>query len=67
MIIISQKTIIIDFYFVDRIHDSGLHGDLRTPGCEAHMIFADESTCLTVENVRNEGIFLISFTDERRR
>jgi hypothetical protein len=26
--------------------------------CEAHMNFADESACLTGDNVRNEGNFL---------
>jgi hypothetical protein len=43
-----------DFYFVDQFHGSVLHGDLGTACHEAHTIFADESACLTADNVRNE-------------
>jgi hypothetical protein len=45
-----------DFYFVDRFHGSALHSDRCAAGCEAHMNFADESACLTADNVRNEVV-----------
>jgi hypothetical protein len=41
-----------DFYFVDRLHGSALHGDRCTAGCEAHTTFADESICLLADNNR---------------
>jgi hypothetical protein len=43
-----------DFYFVDRFHDSVLHGDWYITGCEVHMNFADESACLMADNVQNK-------------
>jgi hypothetical protein len=38
------------------LHCSALHGDQCTAGCEAHTNFADESACLTADNVRNEVV-----------
>jgi hypothetical protein len=51
-----------DFYFADLFHGSALHGDRYTVGCEAHTNFADESACLTADNVRKE---VVKFTDHR--
>jgi hypothetical protein len=51
-----------DFYFVDRFHGSALHGDRCSA---AHTNFADESACLTADDIRNEGKFLPLFTDHR--
>jgi hypothetical protein len=45
-----------NFCFVDRLHGSAPHGDRCTAGCEAHTNFADESACLTADNVRNEVV-----------
>jgi hypothetical protein len=45
-----------DFYFVTRFHGSALHGNRCAAGCEAHTNFADESVCLTADNVRNEVV-----------
>jgi hypothetical protein len=45
-----------DSYFVDWFHGSLLHGDQCTTGCTAYMNFADESACLTPNNVRNEVV-----------
>jgi hypothetical protein len=45
-----------DFYFVDRLHGSALHGYRCTAGCETHTNFADESASLTADNVRNEVV-----------
>jgi hypothetical protein len=45
-------------YFVDRFHDSALHGDRCTAGYEERTNFADESARLTDNNVLNEGNFL---------
>jgi hypothetical protein len=42
-----------DFYFVDQFHSSVLHGNRCTTGCKAYMNFANESACLTSDNVRN--------------
>jgi hypothetical protein len=42
-----------DFYFVDRVHVPALHGDRCTAGCEARTNFADESACLTADNILN--------------
>jgi hypothetical protein len=42
------------FYSVNRFHDSAPHGDRCTAGCEAHTTSADESACLTADNIRNE-------------
>jgi hypothetical protein len=43
-----------DIYFVDRVHGSAFHGDRGTACNDAHTNFADESTCLLIDNVRNE-------------
>jgi hypothetical protein len=45
-----------DFYFVDRFHGSALHGYRCIAGCEAHTNFADESACLTADNILNEVV-----------
>jgi hypothetical protein len=45
-----------DFHFVDRFHGSALHDDRCTAGCGTHTNFADESACLTADNVRNEVV-----------
>jgi hypothetical protein len=45
-----------DVYFVDRPHGSAIHGSRCTAGCEAHTYFADESACLTADDVRNEAV-----------
>jgi hypothetical protein len=45
-----------DFYFVDRFHGSALHGDGGAACQEAHTNFADESACLTTDNVRNDAV-----------
>jgi hypothetical protein len=43
-------------YCVGRALDSALHGD-RCAACrEMHTNFADESACLTADNVRNEVV-----------
>jgi hypothetical protein len=55
-----------DFYFVDWSHGSALHGRQFIACCEAHTNFADESACLMADIVRNEGTFLLLFTDHRR-
>jgi hypothetical protein len=39
---------------VDQVHDSALHGGRCAACCEAHTNFADQSACLTADNVRNE-------------
>jgi hypothetical protein len=41
---------------VARVHGCALHADLCTAGCEAHMIFADKSACLTADEFRNEVV-----------
>jgi hypothetical protein len=44
------------FYCIDRVNGSAHHGD-RCAACrEAHANFADESACLTADNVRNEVV-----------
>jgi hypothetical protein len=43
-------------YFADRFHSSALHGYRCIIGREVHMNFADESACLTADNVRNEVV-----------
>jgi hypothetical protein len=55
-----------DFYFVDRFQGSALDGGRCVACCEAHTNFADELSCLTADNVRNEGKFLPLFTDHWR-
>jgi hypothetical protein len=45
-----------DFYFVERFNDSVLHGDQGAACSEVHTTFADESACLTTDNVWNEVI-----------
>jgi hypothetical protein len=45
-----------DFYFVYRFHGSALHGGRCAVCYEAHTNFADESVCLTADNVRNEAV-----------
>jgi hypothetical protein len=42
------------FYFVDQFHGFALHGDQWAFCCEAHTNFADESACLTADNIQNE-------------
>jgi hypothetical protein len=37
------------------VHGSALRRYQCIMGCEAHMIFADDSACLTADNVWNEG------------
>jgi hypothetical protein len=49
------------FYCVDWVH-----GDRCAARHEAHANFADESVCLMADNARNEGKFLLLFTDHRR-
>jgi hypothetical protein len=44
------------FYFVDRFHGSALHGCRCADCCEAHTNFADESACLTADNIWNEVV-----------
>jgi hypothetical protein len=51
-----------DFYLVDRFNCSALHGGGCAACCEEHTNFADESACLTADNVQNEGKFLSLFT-----
>jgi hypothetical protein len=46
------------FYLADRFHGSTLHGARCTAGGEAHTNFADESACLTSDNVRNEVVII---------
>jgi hypothetical protein len=55
-----------DFYFVDPFHGRALNGDRCAACCDAHTNFADESACLTADDVRNECKFLPLFTDHRR-
>jgi hypothetical protein len=43
------------FYSVGRVHGSALHAGRCTAYCELLMNFADESACLIVDNVWNEG------------
>jgi hypothetical protein len=43
-----------DFYFVDQFHGSALLGDGGAPSREEHTNFADESACLTADNIQNE-------------
>jgi hypothetical protein len=45
-----------DFYFVDRIHDSALHGNWCTASYEEHANFADKSACLMANNIWNEVV-----------
>jgi hypothetical protein len=45
-----------DFYFVDRFYYSALHGDRGAACSEKHTNFADESACLTADNIRNEVV-----------
>jgi hypothetical protein len=45
-----------DFYSVDQFHGSVLHSDRGTTCREAHMNFADESECLTADNISNEVV-----------
>jgi hypothetical protein len=52
-----------DFYFVDQLHGSVLHGDRGTACYQAYTNFADESAYLMADNVRNE---VLQFTDHRR-
>jgi hypothetical protein len=69
LLIYSQYLIYIyreDFYYVDRFHGSALHGGRCTACCKAQTNFADESACLTADNVQNEGKFLPLFTNQRR-
>jgi hypothetical protein len=48
--------IIQGIFLVTRgIHSSALHRYRCIAGCEAHMIFAGDSTCLMADNVWNEG------------
>jgi hypothetical protein len=47
-----------DIWCVDRVHGSALHGGRWAACCEAHTNFADESACLTADNVWNEGKYL---------
>jgi hypothetical protein len=42
------------FYCVDRVHGSTFHGGPCAACREAHTNFADESACLTADNVRNQ-------------
>jgi hypothetical protein len=49
----SDRTIPL---LVDRFHGSAHHDDRCTAGCEAHTNSADESACLTADNVRNEVV-----------
>jgi hypothetical protein len=49
------QTTVIFLIAVDRFHDSALHGDRCTAGCEANTNFAYESACLMADNVLNEG------------
>jgi hypothetical protein len=49
-----------DFYFVDRFHGSTFHGDRCTAGCKAHTNFANESACLTADNIRKEVVAIHS-------
>jgi hypothetical protein len=41
---------------VDRFHASALHGGRCAACCEVLTNFADESACLTADNVRNEVV-----------
>jgi hypothetical protein len=45
-----------DFYFVDWFHGSALHGNRGAACREAHTDLANESGCLTVDNVWNEVV-----------
>jgi hypothetical protein len=47
-----------DFYFVDQFHGSVLHSDRCTAGREVYKKFADESACLTADNVQNEVVII---------
>jgi hypothetical protein len=48
-----------DFYFVDRLHGSALHGERCAASHEEHMNFADESAGLTADNIWNK-VFTIN-------
>jgi hypothetical protein len=41
---------------VDRVHGSALHGGRCAACCEAYTNFANESACLTADNVWNEVV-----------
>jgi hypothetical protein len=43
---------------VDRVQGSALHGGRCAACCEAHTNFADESACLTSDNVRIEVVII---------
>jgi hypothetical protein len=51
-----HRIYIEDFYFVDWFHGSALHGDWCIAVCEVHTNFANESACLTANNVWNEVV-----------
>jgi hypothetical protein len=55
-----------NFNTVDRVYGSTLHGGRCAACCKAYRNFADESACLTADNIRNEEKFLPLFTDHRR-
>jgi hypothetical protein len=46
------------FYLVDRFDGSALHGNRGVACREAQTNFADESACLTADNVRNEVVII---------
>jgi hypothetical protein len=52
-----------DFYFVDRFHDSALHGDQCTAIYKVNTNFADESACLKEVNIWN-GVVTIHRSQE---
>jgi hypothetical protein len=45
-----------DFYFVDWFYGSALHSNQGTSCGKAHMNFAEESACLTTDNVWNKNV-----------
>jgi hypothetical protein len=52
-----------DFYFIDWVHGSALHGNRCTAGCEVHINFAHESACLKADKVWN-GVVTIHRSQE---
>jgi hypothetical protein len=49
-----------DFQCLDRVHGSALHGGRCAACCETHTNFADESACLTADNVPYEVVTIHS-------
>jgi hypothetical protein len=46
----------VDFYFVDRFHDSACYKVIGVLLAEGHTNSADESACLIVNNIQNKVV-----------